>query len=206
MAEDTLVTDDVNIDTNNDGDKTEKTPDDDKSEVKDPSPNTDSEDGKADKEVGAPEDYEDFTLPGDMELDKTKLEEFVPVAKELGLSQEKAQKLVSVYANWMDAQAKTNQETWNTTQESWRAAVKSDKELGGPAYEDSLTNARHAVKELGTPALIEALDMTGMGNHVEVVRILSKIGKMMKEDGMFSGKSNDTTPKDPAKILFPNQN
>jgi len=164
------------------------------------------EDGKTDKDVGAPEKYEDFNLPEGMEIDKERMEGFVPVAKELGLSQEKAQKLVDFYAADVKKHFDSWQTAWNDTQTKWRDATKADPEVGGANLETSLTAARHVLKELGTPALVEALDLTGMGNHPELVRLLSKIGKLMKEDSILGGTPKGEATRDAAKTLFPNQN
>lgn len=165
-----------------------------------------SEDGKTDKDVGAPEKYEDFKYPEDMELDKSKLEQGMALFKELNLPQDKAQKLVDFYSSVVQEAQKAWEQSWNNTQKEWVDTTKADKEIGGDKLEANLEAARHVVKEYGTPALIEALNLTGIGNHVEVIRFLSKIGKMMKEDSVDGGGDNVQTERDVAKTLFPNQN
>src|SRR3546814_5726483 len=67
-------------------------------------PNKDPAEGKDDTDPeGAPEAYEAFAVPDGMELDQAALDRFSPKFKELGLSQDKAQALVSLYAEHIQA-------------------------------------------------------------------------------------------------------
>src|SRR3546814_17263573 len=67
-------------------------------------PNKDPAEGKDDTDPeGAPEAYEAFAVPDGMELDQAALDRFSPKFKELGLSQEKAQAQVSLYAEHIQA-------------------------------------------------------------------------------------------------------
>ena len=110
-----------------------------------------------DKPVGAPEKYEDFKAPEGIELDKTQVEAFVPLAKELGLTQEAAQKLVDFYASNQAAAARAQETAWNATVDGWIAAAKSDKEIGGAALGENLAVAKKALDMFGTPISLSDL-------------------------------------------------
>lgn len=165
-------------------------------------------DSPADKpeKVGAPEEYEDFELPEGVEVNEEILGEFKPLAKELNLTQEQAQKLVS----WQAEAAKTHEagvnEYYANLMTEWQESVRSDKEIGGKAFDESVSYAKAALEAFGTAELMEVLETTGMGNHPEFVRVFARMGKAVKEDGIRVGSSNPEGPKDPAHILYPNQN
>ena len=190
-----------------DTDKDKKTEDQDADADKDKDSDKDADkdqDGKADKVDGAPEEYKDFDIHEGMELDKASMEKFKPLAKDFNLSQEQAQKLVSFQSDMVKDAAETQEKNWNTLQDEWIADSKSDKEIGGNKFDENLKHASLTVEKFGTPELRAMLDRTGAGNHVEVIRIFSKIGKLMSEDKIISGKGQDV-PVDAAKLLFPDQ-
>lgn len=187
--------------------------DDDKpEEVKDQEGDDDQEDedGKADKsdkekKSDVPEKYE-FEFPEGFEVDEDLQTEFQDVAKELGLTQDNAQKLVNMQADFMHKVAEKQQEAWASTTQEWADNAKNDKEFGGEAFDESVGVARKALDAFGSDGLKEVLDMTGAGNHPEVIRAFYKIGKAMAEDKVVTGDRPANAPRDPAKVLFPDMN
>lgn len=159
---------------------------------------------EGDKEKsGAPEKYE-FKVPEGVELDEALVGEFTPVAKELGLSQEGAQKLVDLYSKQRTADVQKLHDAWAKTHEEWTADVKSDKEFGGAALEANLAIAKKAINsEFGGKDLVEALNVTGAGNHPAIVRFFYKLGKAMANDKFEIGGSSSNQPRDPARALYP---
>lgn len=164
----------------------------------------DAEGDKSEK-VGAPEEYEDFKAPEGVELNEEVLNQFKPVAKELNLTQEQAQKLVDFQAAQVAQHQAETQEYFGNLMSEWQQAVKEDSEIGGKAFDENIANAKAAIEAFGSKELIAVLDETGMGNHPEFVRVFARMGKAIKEDGIRVGNSNPGGPKDPASILFPNQ-
>lgn len=145
----------------------------------------------------APEKYE-FTAGKDQELDKEAVAAFEPVARELGLSNEQAQKIVDVYGSTIIPQIlKQQNEAWQQQTVEWAEIIKADKELGSV---ESIGNAQKAMDQFGTPELKQYLNDSGLGNHPELFRIFSKIGKAMSEDGFVSGSSENT--RSMADVLF----
>nr|WP_308530021.1 peptidase [uncultured Serratia sp.]DAM25245.1 MAG TPA: stabilization protein [Caudoviricetes sp.] len=150
------------------------------------------------KKPAAPEKYE-FVAPEGQELDANALSVFEPIAKELGLTQEQAQKLVDIYPQIQQQQA----EAWSKQGEEWREQVKSDKEIGGDKYTANVGNAQKALDQFGSPALREYLETTLLGNHPELVRFFAKVGKAVSEDTMVM--PNNGGQLSAADVLYGNK-
>lgn len=151
------------------------------------------------KPQGAPEKYE-FTAPDGAELDTEAVAAFEPIAKELNLTNEQAQKLVDLYGTRLSQAVEAQQEAWQKQLDAWVTDVKSDKEIGGKAFDQQVNFAKTAINKFGTDALKQALDSTGFGNHPELVRVFARIGKAMAEDTFV--QSNAQGGKRSAEELF----
>lgn len=154
---------------------------------------------ESDKPEGAPEKYE-FQAAEGVELDTEALKEFEPVAREMNLTNEQAQKLVDVYPKILAGVQQRQAEAWQQTTEQWAADVKADKEIGGDKLPSNLSAAQRALDQFGTPELKEYLNTTGLGNHPDLVKTFVKIGKAMSEDGMVTG-GNDGQ-RSAAEVLY----
>ncbi|MES0236458.1 peptidase [Citrobacter sedlakii] len=152
-----------------------------------------------DKPEGAPEKYE-FQAAEGVELDTEALKEFEPVAREMNLTNEQAQKLVDVYPKILAGVQQRQVEAWQQTTEQWAADVKADKEIGGDKLPSNLSAAQRALDQFGTPELKEYLNTTGLGNHPDLVKTFVKIGKAMSEDSMVTG-GNDGQ-RSAAEVLY----
>lgn len=147
--------------------------------------------------VASPEKYEFKTTEG-QELDAEAVKAFEPIAKELNLSNEQAQKLVDVYGSKIMPKLVEQQAAqWQQQIEQWAEQVKADKDLGTDA---SIGAAQKAMDKFGSPELKQYLNETGLGNHPELVRIFANIGKAMSEDGLVTGNSGGA--KSAADVLF----
>ncbi len=160
------------------------------------------DDGKDKKPEGAPEAYE-FKAAEGAELDAEALKDFEPVARELNLTNEQAQKLVDAYPKILAGVQQRQADAWQATTEQWAADVKADKEIGGDKLTGNLSAAQRALDQFGTPELKEYLNTTGLGNHPDLVKTFIKIGKAMSEDGMVSGKENGQ--RSAAEVLYGNK-
>ncbi len=162
-------------------------------------------DGQSDATlVGAPKEYETFDMPEGMEMNEAELIAFTPVARDAELSQEQAQKVITYEAARVAEHTQSQIDAWAKVNEDWKTEVRSDKELGGPAYDVTVGNAKTALKAYGTPALMDALVSTGMGNHPEFIRMFSRVGKAMGEDNLSTGGPAEGV-RSAADILYPNQ-
>lgn len=161
-------------------------------------PAEESDDEKQ-KQEGAPEKYE-FTAGEGVELDTEALKDFEPVARELNLTNEQAQKLVDAYPKILAGVQQRQAEAWQAQTEQWAADVKADKEIGGDKLTANLSAAQRALDLFGTPELKEYLNTTGLGNHPDLVKTFVKIGKAMSEDGMVDGSNQGQ--RSAAEVLY----
>lgn len=144
-----------------------------------------------------PEKYE-FEFPEGMKADTEAVESLSVVAKELGLTQEQAQAVAKVGIEMTLRQ----QQSHVKQVQAWTDEVKSDKDIGGAALNDSIATARAAAERFGTPELITVLDQTGLSNHPEVFRFFVKLGRATKDDNHVGGGQGQTS-KSMAEIMYP---
>jgi hypothetical protein len=154
-----------------------------------------------------PEKYE-FKAPEGVTLDQAQVDAFTPVAKELGLTNEQAQKLVDLHTAQTTEAAKAFQtsqhEAWQTQVKQWESETRSDKEIGGAKFDENIGLAAKAIDKFGSRELRQALDTSGMGNHPAVVKFFVTVGRQLAEDGMAGGNAGQGgTPKSLAEKLFP---
>lgn len=143
-------------------------------------------------EEKAPEKY-DLKIPENSRLSPKSLERIADYAKKQGLTNEKAQGLVE-----LEAQAKAEFESNQAVEldqlrNAWVSQVKSDQEIGGDNFNQSIEHAKRAIKQFGTDSFIQGLNETGYGDHPEVVRLFARIGKLLGDDKIvhsnnYSGK------------------
>lgn len=131
----------------------------------------------------------DLKLPQGSSLDAAHLDEVKAMAKELGLSQEAAQRLVERDNALLSKSAEQNQAMVSEKVSQWAEQAKADKEIGGVNLQSSITDAKTALDRFGTPEFKGMLNQSGVGNHPELIRLLSKVGKAMREDKMVTGSS-----------------
>lgn len=156
------------------------------------------------KPEGVPEKYE-FTAPEgwEGELDQAALAELEPVARELGLTNEQANKLVAVQAKHLQSQQAQQQEMLVSQMETWIGDLKNDPDFGGAKYEDNVKMAQKAFTAFADEDLTQLLNSTGLCNHPAMVKAFHKIGQKISEDTMESG-SGGSGQRSAADILYPN--
>ncbi|ENQ1389128.1 peptidase [Enterobacter hormaechei] len=159
----------------------------------------DKPDDKEQKAEGAPEKYE-FKAGEGVELDTEALKDFEPVARDLNLTNEQAQKLVDAYPKILAGVQQRQAEAWQKQTDGWAETVKADKEIGGDKLTANLSAAQRALDQFGTPELKEYLNATGLGNHPDLVKTFVKIGKAMSEDGMVDGSNQGQ--RSAAEVLY----
>ncbi len=195
-AEDQVATGDQDSGTGDEPAKGDQQKTDDKS--------TDAVSSDADEgAAGAPEAYADFSLPEGMELDSTVLEQAVPVFKELGLSQDQAQKLIDFEAQRVQASQDAQVESFNQLKQDWLTQAKSDDEIGGEKFDENVADAKSFIDAFGTPELKTLLNEYGVGNHPEIIRAFARAGKLVKEDSPGNGGQAPGQKQDRADILYP---
>ena len=150
------------------------------------------------------ESYADFTLPTGIEIDPHSLTEAKQLFAADGLSQERAQSYVDLYATKLKEAVEAPYKLWAETQHDWQQAVKTDREIGGPRLAGNLAIAAKAVDRFGGDALRQALNVSGAGNHPDVIRAFIRIGKAISEDALVLGRGVAQDIRSRADRLYPN--
>lgn len=145
-----------------------------------------------------PEKYT-FTAPEGTEYDPEILESFSGAAKEAGLTQDAAQKLIEKMA---PAIAARQVDQIQAIHKEWQESSTADKEFGGEKLAENLGVARKALNTFGTPELQKLLDDTGLGNHPEVIRAFFRAGKAISEDKFVSGSPAGSGKASAANVLY----
>lgn len=147
--------------------------------------------------------YDGVELPEGVDLDPTMTEAMNPVFKELGLTQEQANALVSTYAGQVSQQALDQAKAIEQMVHGWVDTAKSDKEIGHNNWQGSVDAANAVIRKFGTPELVQDVMVNqGMGNHPEVIRLLARIGKSVGDDKFITGVETDTSPDQPAEARW----
>jgi len=158
--------------------------------------------GEGDKPEGAPESYADFAAPENVVLDAPVLDEFKVAAKELNLSQDKAQALINRLGPKIAAsQSKQLADTVSKAQTEWGQQARIDKEFGGDKLDANLAVAERGLNSFGTPELKALLKSSGLSHHPEVIRFCYRAGLTVSEDRHVSGGAAQGE-KSAAQVLF----
>lgn len=153
----------------------------------------------------APEKYE-FKVPEGMTVDQALADKVSPLFKEVGLTQEQAQKLVDVYAEHIktlgvEGKAAEEKSFQKFLEESRQETV---KELGAD-YKKELAFAAKVRNRLLSPETIELFNSSGLANNVNLIKDLISIGKLISEDKIVDGKTATAGGKTLGQALYPEQ-
>lgn len=113
------------------------------------------------------------------ELDPEAVSAFVATAKDLGIPQDTAQKLLDRLAPVFVEREYARLDAART---EWETQARADKEFGGDALDANLAVAKKALDTFGTPELREMLRLSGVGSHPEVIRLFYRVGRALAED------------------------
>jgi len=152
---------------------------------------------KPDEKPAVPEKYE-FKLPEGTVMDPEGLAAFEPIAKDLGLTQEQAQKLVDLQL----ALNARGAEQAKAAQAQWLTDLKADKELGGPNLPTTAKNVTSALARFGSPELNQFLDSSGLGNYPALVKAFNRVGAAMAEDKVLPAGMPPAVRKSTAEIMY----
>lgn len=136
----------------------------------------------------------EFKAPDGMQLDKTALDQFTAVAKELKLPAETAQKVVDVATAMQQRQLESHTRQVDAWAEEVSTGKTADgKDLpehlrvpGGEKLNETLAVCKKAVA-LGPPELKQLLNDSGFGNHPAIVKFMYTVGKALSEDRFVPG-------------------
>lgn len=149
-----------------------------------------------------PEKYEPWKLPEGMTLMPEIGDKFGSIAKELKLSQDKAQRLIDLAVEMTAKQHEEMGKAFTEIRESW---LRDSRKMLGNDAEKSLSYAAKALDKFGNAKLREALNETGFGNHPEMVNFIVNVGKTIAEDNFPEGKPAGVGQKDLASVIYPSK-
>ena len=163
-----------------------------------------SEDKAVEEKDSTPEkveeiDYKFEEMEG-LSLDNPSVDKFKTVAKDLGLKNDDAQKLLTLASDHMRSLSQAQQDHFVKTRETWVNSLREDKEFGGGNFNDTVANAQKVVRDFGSPELSQFLKQ-GYGDHPELIKLFAKIGRSIGEDKPVDG--GPTRPqKSMAEIIY----
>ncbi len=148
-----------------------------------------------------------LALPKDSLLDPSKVDEIVAYAKEQGLSNEAAQEILNNHSESVTAYKDSQDNEAKGIVASWLSDAENDKEIGGAEFKKNGELAKRVVDRFATPEFKSIMnDKTyPFGNHPEVIRIFSRIGKLMGEDMLTTGNAAGEGEKDMAEVFYPSK-
>lgn len=149
----------------------------------------------------APEKYE-FKAPEGGEINPEVMGQFEGVAKDLGLSQENAQKVIDAMGPKLAAVQAAKIEA---VKAEWTESARTDKEFGGDKLNENMAVAKKALDAFGTPELRTLLNDTGLGNHPEIIRAFYRAGQKISAPNFVAGGPSGTPNASAAATLYPNQ-
>lgn len=168
---------------------------------------TKTEDEKADEAPVVPEAYE-LKAPDDGELDPKLVEQATPVFKELGLTNDAAQKVVDFYASTVlpevaqTVQTETLRLLGMDGMADWAKQIKADPEVGGANFEKAQTVVAQARDAFASDELKALLETTRLGNHPEVFKLFHKLGTAIGEGSVFTKGDGTSQPASLATSLY----
>lgn len=156
-----------------------------------------------------PEQY-DLKVPENSTIGAEQIERIAAYAKERGLTNDAAQAVldreVQVQAETRDLVKKETEKQVAAMQDTWLSTAKNDKEFGGAEFERNCELAKRVLTRYATPEFSAVLsDPTkgSFGNHPELIRTMSRIGKAMSEDQLvIPGAQTVTQGKSIADKLY----
>ncbi len=156
-------------------------------------------------EAAPPAEFK-LTPPTDSPLAATTVEKLTTWAKDAKIPQAEAQKLLeSLHAESVAsvtaAKAKAEAD-YTALYKTWGDELTADKEVGGDKLKPALAQAKRSLRVFATPEERAFLEATPFGNHPVLVKILSRMGAKLSEDGFIGGGTNPAAPKTPAQVAY----
>jgi hypothetical protein len=159
-----------------------------------------------------PADY-DLKLPEGSPLTPEDLAQTLKDAKDAGMTKEQAEQMLEKKDQTARAVLQRQDTALKTEQAKWQDQCAKDPEIGGDDYAKNIELAKRAwdklasaeLKELASNKVVNGVQMTGLANHPEVVRLMVRIGKLIGEDVLVRGTSGAAPKgKNPEDVLYGN--
>lgn len=150
---------------------------------------------KANEQEGServvPETYE-LKLPENSLLKESVIEKVAAFAKEQGLTQKEAQAVLEHENETLKAYKAEEDKFVNEVKGQWKKETLADPEIGGAKAKENSEYAFRVFEKFGSPKFKQLLESTGFGNHPEVVRVFSKLGRQLFQPAKVIGAGGGT--------------
>jgi hypothetical protein len=149
---------------------------------------------------------DEIVVPNGLEVDAKLRDGFTEWVNKYGIPRDAALELAKMQIEQQKAAGLEQRTKWDEVQEVWTKETKADPVIGGEKLEAALGAVSKLIDRFGDSGgaeLRKVFDLTGAGNHLQVVKFLYNIAKELGEGGAIFGKPA-TTPVDPAHKLYPN--
>lgn len=144
-----------------------------------PAANEETAEAATEEAQGAPEAYEAFTLPEGFVLEGERATQAEAYFRANNMTQAQAQDAIDLFVKLngeniasLEAQRVQRIEEWG----------QQSRERFGDAFEQMASDARRGVTAMKTPALLDAFEEHGWGNHPELVAVFAKLGQLTGDD------------------------
>ena len=144
---------------------------------------------------GAPDKYDySATIPEGMEMDQELADGFSAIAREMNLTNDQANKIAAYGIRYGQQVAQTVQQQLEVEVAGWGEAAK--KELGADFDKTmQLCGAALEAVEKQVPGIRQALNETGAGNRIEVIKVMRILGELVQSDpGKLSNVGGASKP------------
>ena len=154
-----------------------------------------------------PDKYE-VKVPDGFSNDMSLLETITPVLKEIGVTNEQAQKLADAYMPFFKAKAEEGRKAVQAEQEAnFKSFIetekKNTKDKFGTKWNEEMSYIAKFRDAHLSPKTVELLNASGIAENHDFLSDLAKFGRMISEDKLVDGKRVSSEGKTPADILFP---
>ena len=132
--------------------------------------------------AGAPEQYDySAAIPEGMQVDQQLADGFSVIAREMNLTNDQANKIAAYGIQYGQQVAQAMQQQLDAEVAGWGEAAK--KELGADFDKTmQLCGAALEAVEKQVPGIRKALNETGAGNRIEVIKVMRLMGELVQSD------------------------
>lgn len=148
----------------------------------------------------------------DVEIDPVLLEKATPVLKDVGLTNEQANKVASLVPEIQARIEQKQADDFAAMKAQWAKDAQADTEIGGANWKETQNLAAKALDKFIGPAVNDKgeknpfrqmLDDTGLGNHPEMIRAFRNVGAAIAEDGSMPRSDHAIQKKSREEELYP---
>lgn len=123
-----------------------------------------------------------------------------------GVNKEFVENLLVHHAAELKAMSDRQLDAWNTLRTTWVNEVKADPDIGGRNLEPTLQSIGKVISHYGgeqADAIREALSTTGAGDNPHIIRLFSRVAKVLNEGGYVGGDTAKPGRRSAADTLWP---